>query len=412
MNKQGEIITPVLLGADLNAYTMAMAFAAAGNYVCHAFAKDRLGMTDNSAFIKLHIIKGLDDCNVAVPALLDFAKEHKGERLILVPCADWYMEMLEYARDTLDGHFYFNIPNFSLWRAVSVKNSFYSLLKSCGIPYPEYIDFSADECEMIKSRGSSLLPNLVLKPADSSEYWRYSFEDRRKVYFPRNIDEAYDVAKKIFASGYSGRLILQKRVSENSDKGEKAPRASVLTTYSDRHGRVKRALLGDVLLEERGPTSRGNYAAIITRELDGISKKLIGLLESIGYTGIANFDILTAENGSYCLELNPRQGRSSDYVRAAGVNLAGLLLSDMKGEELARSFIYPEVLWCAVPFSSVRRYADDRELVEKAERLFERKLMFSPFDSKRDKSLKRRIYLFLHMQRQRVKLRRQRGEES
>jgi len=394
MRRKNQSVTPVLLGGDLNAYSMAMAFARAEGCVSHVFARDRLAVTDNSSYIKLHVVKNLDSCDVAVPALLEFAKEHEGEKLLLVPCADWYMEMLEYARDALLGHFYFHIPEFELWRATSDKYSFYSLLDKYSVPHPKTA--VADKKGKF-SRAEELKKPLVLKPADSAEYWRHPFVGMKKVYFPKSVVDAERFAGKIYSEGYTGKILLQEQIL---GEGGGIADASVLTTYSDSRGRVLRAVLGDVLLEENGPTARGNYSAIVTRPLDEISKKLIGMLEGIGYRGIANFDIITSAGKSYCLELNPRQGRSADYVRAAGVNLARLLVSEMKGEAIQPSFVYPDVFWSSVPMSCVRRFATNRALLRRAEKLRDNGLIYSPYDYYSDMNLRRRIYVYVHQRRQ------------
>ena len=97
MDKYFEKVTPVLLGGDLNAYSLAASFADAEGLISVCFARDKLAMCDLSSFTQLHAIEELDDVNVAVPALLSFAEKRKSERLLLVPCADWYVELVEYS---------------------------------------------------------------------------------------------------------------------------------------------------------------------------------------------------------------------------------------------------------------------------------------------------------------------------
>ena len=148
MNKKHERLTPVLLGGDLNAYSMARSFFDAEGVTSEVFTREKLAVTNLSSYINTHVVKELDDCNVAVPELQSFAKSRGGETL-LVPCADWYVEMLEYARDALTGHFYFNIPRFELWRAVSDKSSFTELMDKYGIPHPKTEIFDCNKIEII-----------------------------------------------------------------------------------------------------------------------------------------------------------------------------------------------------------------------------------------------------------------------
>jgi predicted ATP-grasp superfamily ATP-dependent carboligase len=219
----------------------------------------------------------------------------------------------------------------------------------------------------------------------------------KKVYFPRKAEHVRLVSEMIFKSGYRGKILLQKRIW---GEGRREPRASVLTTYSNRRGKVIRAVLGDVLIEERGATSVGNYSAIVTRPLSPMCYELIELLDSLCYTGVANFDILEGAEGSFCLEANPRQGRSSDYLRGAGVNLAELLLADMRGEELPKVFVYPEILWSAIPPSVAIAMVKDSSLKRRADRIYKEKGYFSPYRIPEDNRLLRKLYVFLHQARQ------------
>ena len=72
MTDKYEKITPVLLGGDLNAYSMAMSFADARGEVSEVFARERRAVADLSSYINFHTVKDLNDCNVAVPELLFF----------------------------------------------------------------------------------------------------------------------------------------------------------------------------------------------------------------------------------------------------------------------------------------------------------------------------------------------------
>ena len=391
-----ENIVPVLLGGDLNAYSMAMSFARECGAVSEVFARDKLAMTELSSFINLHVVKNLDDCNVAVPVLTDFAKANKEKRLILIPCADWYVEMLEYARDILSEYFYFHIPSFEIWKTVSNKASFTALLDKYSISHPKTEIFDEKFTDFQK-RGAKMRPPFVLKPADSSEYWRNAFSGMKKVYFPASLGEALQIGKRIYSSGYSDKLILQEYVGE---AGGKSAESSVLTVYSNKDGKAVRAVLGDVLLEELGPTARGNYSAIVTRPLDDMAYKLIDLLDGIGYNGVANFDILRSDGKSYCLELNARQGRSFDYIRCAGVSLSKLLLSDMRAEKTEESFSYDEGVWRSVGKRTLIRYAGNKGLLKKALSLEKNGFFATPYDFSCEKKISRKFYVMAHLYRE------------
>lgn len=390
-------LTPVLLGGDLNAYSMAMSFASAYGVPSYVFSRSRLAITDSSSYIKLNVVNGLDGCDGAVEALTEFAKEHSGEKLILVPCADWYMEMLEYARDVLHGHYFFNIPSFEVWRTTSDKASFMRMLDRYGIEHPK-TEIYGENVGTFATRAGKLRPPFVIKPSDSSEYWRHPFKGMKKVYFADTLAEAEQIYEKIFRSGYGGKVLLQEYIGNRG--GAKSPSASVLTTYSGADGKVISAVMGDVLLEELSPSGRGNYSAIVTRPLDSMANKLITMLDGIGYTGIANFDILRADGKSYCLELNPRQGRSFDYVRSAGVNLARLLTEEAEGKTHSQILVYPEGVWRCVSRRTVRKYASDKDLAQRAEILEKEGRCYTPYDYRSEEGWRRKIYVAAHLYRQ------------
>ena len=377
---------PVLLGGDLNAYSVALAFREAFGVVSHAFVRYRCGATEGSSFIKTHLCSELDDPAVAVPELLKFAAERAGYDLYLIPCADWYVSMIERSKALLSGVYKIHVPDINSWRTLSDKGGFYSAMKKAGIPYPEYTLLKKREKPSVKTLGEMNYP-LVLKPADSTEYWRHRFLGMEKVYFPESPREAAVIISKIVDSGYDGDIILQKQIGKGRDN-------RVLTTFSDAEGKVVRAVLGQVVLEETGKTSIGNHSAIVTRPLDKISYSLIDFLNTQKYKGMANFDIIADNTGAYVLELNPRQGRSCDYLRAAGVNIAELFVRVGDGERIEPRFDYREVYW---HYPSNRTVFSMTEAPLKFELLAisERGNEYSPYRNGYE-GVGRRVYAFIH----------------
>ena len=171
----------------------------------------------------------------------------------------------------------------------------------------------------------------------------------------------------------------------------------MLTAYSDKRGKVIRAVLGEVVLEECGKTSFGNHSAIITRPLDKLSFELIDFLNRVGYSGFSNFDIMVDGKDKYVLEINTRQGRSCDYLRAAGVNIARLIVENAFSENIAPDFSYREIYWHYPPHKTVLKYCSDgvRESIEHLENIGRG---YTPYDNGCE-GLRRRIYVALHNRR-------------
>ena len=111
----------------------------------------------------------------------------------------------------------------------------------------------------------------------------------------------------------------------------------VLTSYSDRNGKVKMMCLGHVLLEEHTPHGLGNHAVIITEPNEELMMKVKNLLEDLHYVGFSNFDIkYDRRDGKYrFFEINTRQGRSNYYVTGSGFNVAKYVVEEyVYGKEL------------------------------------------------------------------------------
>ena len=374
-----------MLGGDLNAYSVALSFYEAYGVTSHAFVRYRCGATENSKFIKTHICSGIDDLSVAIPELLKFAAEHPHRELYLIPCADWYVSMLEAAGGALSAIYEVCIPDRRHFSMLSDKLRFYNFMEQAGIKYPEYESFGPEE-NISDEKLSRFTYPAVIKPSDSTEYWKNPFPDMKKVYFPKNKSESEAVIKRILDSGYAKRVILQRLIAP--------ARHGVLTTLSTADGRVVRAVRGDVIMQQTGRTSYGNHAAIIIRALDGISYQLIKFLNGISYVGIANIDLISDADVTYALEVNLRQGRSSDYLRSAGVSLAEYLVKFSRGENITPDFSYKEAYWHYPRHSDVRKYSSPADVI-RADRLIAEGKAFSPYGNSYD-GVKRKIYAVLH----------------
>ena len=368
-------IIPVLLGADLNAYSVALSFYLEFGVKSIAYARYKCGAVEYSKFIKTNVISDIDNKNILLSELKKLASENQGSEFFLVPCTDSYVVLLETIKKEIGEGYNIHMPDETMRKRLSDKADFYLMAEGAGLDYPEYTKISSVFDINDTELGKISYP-AVVKPTSSAEYWKHNFPGMQKVYFPRDKYEAGEIMHKIFDSGYSKSILLQEKIS-----GEE--KISVLTTLSDKEGRVVRAVLGDVILEERGRTSYGNHSAIITKPINDTAKKLIKFLENIGYKGIANFDIISDGVREYVLEINTRQGRSCDYLRATGVSIAGLLVDFARGNRVEADFEYPEIYWHYAPRKTVLKYAE-KEDARRVEILSRQGREFSPYTSGED----------------------------
>lgn len=400
---QGPII-PVLLGADLNCYTMARAFYEAYGAFSYAFGKTPLGATRGARFIRFRAVPSLGDGALCLQTLSDFAAQMRGKgRLFLVPCTDEYAYFLIDRQAQLRRDYLFSVPP-RRFLSYFDKDIFYEACARYGIPFPETVVFSSSPTDSALAGALARLGlPVIVKPSSSRAYWKHPFSGMEKVYLAENAEQTRKILSDIFSSGYPSRVLLQKYLPG----GDAA--AATLTVYSDRTGHVRLRAYADVLLEEHTPCGKGNYAALLTAPVPPIADKICAFLEAEHYVGFANFDLRRGESGAlFVLEMNLRQGRSSHFLTAGGQNPARWLVRDLTDMPLPQRDMDTPVLFRTVPRGVLRHYAPDPARLSVAERLFGTEGEATPCggDFLRSYSLRRAAYLAFHAMRERQKFRR------
>lgn len=387
----------VLIGADLNCYNIARAVHEAFGKLSYAFGRQELGCTKYSKIVKFTAVPKLDDPDTFISALRGFRKQVGDDRqLVLFACTDDYAGLAIRFRDELEAE-NFIIPyakkcDFDRFQG---KADFYKVCEAYGVPYPKTQVFSKGfDPSLLAPEALGFDYPIIVKPSSSILYWKHPFDGMKKVYSAKDPAQAEKILNEIFASGYPDTVVAQDMIPGGDD------RMHVLTTYSGADGRVRMACLGHVLLEEHTPKGRGNHAAIVTCNNPKLVERFTSLLDSIGYTGFANFDIKFDErDGSYrVFEINMRQGRSNYYVTAAGMNLAKLVADDrvfgVKSE--TAKLVTNEIFWHIVPKGIVYRYTRGTETEVLVKKLVsehrEASSYFYPYDTRRDI---RRLYYAL-----------------
>ena len=118
------------------------------------------------------------------------------------------------------------------------------------------------------------------------------------------------------------------------------------------------------------------------------------LLGAAGYRGFANFDVkVDPRTGeSVFFELNPRIGRNSFYMSAAGVNPMVPMIADLvDGRPGPRRQARREVLYSLVPRHLVLHQVDDPALRRRALRLAPRAV--DPLIDPAERSVRRRLLI-------------------
>ncbi|MFD0673507.1 hypothetical protein [Cohnella sp. GCM10027633] len=387
MNNQDFV--PIILGSDENAYGNVRLIHETYNIKPLLLCTRLLIPTMHSKLFDLVRIDRFDHEDVFPGALLSVLEKlaAPNRKLIVIPCSDYYAGMLSRHYDKFKGLIANRFLSAELLDTLDTKDKFYALCDRFGLDYPKTVVAEPDERESAAERIEFRYP-IVVKPENSNayDYLHCSFEGKKKVFFFSNKEEYLTMVRSMNGSDYRGKLIIQEFIPG----GDSAMR--VINSYSDDNGIVRMMCLGQPVLEEYAPKTLGNYAAIISRSDMDIYAKIKAFLENIGYVGFSNIDMkYDRRTGRYMVfEINPRLGRSSLFVRAAGLNMVKALIDRVvygKGE----GCVYGQdvALWTNVPRTVLRRYVTDKALSAEIGRLYGQKKVIRSLWYRKDLNFKR-----------------------
>ena len=355
-------IQPVLVGGDINCYSVARAYHEAYGVKSIAFGKIRIGATNHSKIIDYREGTTIEDEEAFLEKLLALPDQEaeEGKVFIIHGCKD-------------------------------EKESFYQICEEYDLNYPKTHVFNkGDE---VVDFGFNY--PVILKASDSVTYFQHEFDGMKKAYVVQNAAEFKQITDEIYSHGYEKSLIVQDFIPGDDSH------MRVLTCYSDQNGKVKMMCLGHVLLEEHTPKGIGNHAAIITEYDEKVMTKFKNFLESINYTGFSNFDIKydTRDNSYKVFEINLRQGRSNYYVTGSGNNIAEYVVKDrVENKELELKIQKEPFFWRVIPRSVVYKFVKNQDLVNQCKKLASEGKEATSFGYKYDLSgnIKRSWYIFLY----------------
>ena len=381
---------PVLLGSDANVYGMARSFFMEYHITSAMVCKARLVATRNTRFISEVVVEPrLEEDEVFVKTLTDFAAEHSGKTLVLLSCSDGYTILLARNRAALEPYYKFACPTEENVMNLDMKEYFYKACEKHGLSYPKTSSCTAQNYREVQ------LPfefPCIIKPSNSMAYWNCHFPHKKKVFVAYNQQEFNEITAAIYGSSYQDPLILQEYIPGDDNC------MRVLNCYSGLDHKVHLMALGRPLLEEQTPEGIGNYAAILSDpEYNdaALLEKLKNFLEDMQWEGFANMDIkYDARTGEYKMfEMNPRQGRSSYFVTAAGYNLSKWLVEDvLEHKELGLTIADTKSLWMIAPYGVIKKYLKDPDLLARADKLKKEGKCAHQLFCKEDWNLKRWLW--------------------
>ncbi len=356
---------PVLLGADINAYSMARAFYEAYGVKSVVYGIYPASVCAGSRFIDYRVRPGNDSVEQVLANAVEVAGQWPDRQILLLGCGDNYLNAISANLLRYPGNVIAPYVALPMLEQLIHKEKFYELCERYGIDYPATVVYR-------KGMGHDFkLPfdgPFVVKPAESDTYWKHPFPTQKKAYVLQTRAEVDQVIDQIYEAGYEDALILQDFIPGDDSY------MRVVTNYSGADGKVRLMCVGHVLLEEHTGHAIGNHAVIITEHEPELCEKLRAFLEDIRFVGFSNFDIkYDQRDGRFkAFEINCRQGRSNYYVTGAGYNLAQYLVEDrIERREQPLTVTKNRHLWQVVPrqvaYDYVNpRYHEEMRALEKA----------------------------------------------
>ncbi len=374
---------PVILGGDINTYSVARAFYEEYQIKTTVMGKFESGPSFGSRIVNYITNVNIDQEQTYVEQITQFANNNKEKKIFVLGAGDNYINMIAKTRDLVPDNVIVPFISHEQMDALQRKDYFYDLCDEVGVNYPDTLVITK---EMGLDFEVEFPYPVILKSSESIFYWDYPFEGQEKVYTIHNREELDKTIQQIYDAGYTENLIVQDMIPGNDEN------MYVLTSYSDQDGKVTMMCLGHTLLEEHTPTGKGNHAVIITDYNEELLTQAREFLEHINYVGFSNFDIkYDSRDGKYkFFEINTRQGRSNYYVTGSGFNVAKYLVDDYIYNEKKELEVAKEPhLWWVVPPQVAYKHVKEEENLRLMKQLVKEGKAVNPLYFKPDLPLAR-----------------------
>lgn len=378
---------PVILGADITAYSLARSFHEEYKIKSLVLSMSEGGYIANSDIIENRIFPGLENKDVLVERLLEIGKEFEGKKkLIVLGCGDWYVRALIESKKVLEPYYIVPYIDEDLLNRIVLKDKFYEIFEELGLDYPKTYVY---ECGKENDLKFDFDYPVIAKPANSAMYHYAKFEGKKKVFSFDNEEDLRKMLKNLEGSSYNYKFLIQDKIPGDDTY------MRVLTCYCDKNSKVRFASLGRTLLEDHTPSAIGNPVAIINEVNPDIVAAATKFLEHIGYVGFANFDIKYDErDGKYkFFEINVRLGRSNFYVTGSGFNTVKWIVNDYIYDNLEDYTVADNInLYSVVPKGVIMKYVPESDFKDLARKLFKEGKVTYPLLYKEDKNFKHNFY--------------------
>ncbi|WP_155590331.1 ATP-grasp domain-containing protein [Lysinibacillus cavernae] len=346
--------------------------------------------TQNSGILDFQYVEHLNEPAYFVQALIGVAMQFQHQKLILLVCDCYYAELIIENKEVLEKYFILPYIDQVLLKKVQTKEKFYQLCDMYQLKYPKTMILTKEH------QATSELPfqfPIIIKPSNAVTYTSCSFPEKKKIFLVNDANEMQHIVRCIYRSSYQDALILQEFIPGDDSY------IRVLDVYVGRDNKVKLMCVSNKLLEDPSPQNKGISLAVMTDYDEQLMDSIRYLLEDIGYTGFANFDMkYDVRDGEYKLfEMNLRSGASSYYVTASGHNLMQYMVDDyLFHVNHERTYVQTKHLWTLLPSKTLYKYMQNEKLKIEAKRLIREGRYTNALFYKEDMNIKRWMKLKLY----------------
>ena len=345
---------PVLLGSDINAYSMARAFHEAYGVKTIVYGMFPASVCAGSRIIDYRVREHNDRVDKVLENVTEVAREFPDRKILVLGCGDNYLNAISANLPNYPENVIAPYVSLDMLETLIHKEKFYELCDRYGIDHPATVCTTRawatrSSCPLTAPSWSS--------PPSRTPTGTHPVPTQNEGLHPPDQGEVDTVIDQIYGAGYEDALILQDFIPGDDSF------MRVVTNYSGADGKVRLMCVGHVLLEEHTGHAIGNHAVIITEPEPELCEKLRGFLEAIGFVGFSNFDIkYDQRDGKFkAFEINCRQGRSNYYVTGAGYNLAKYLVEDViEHKPCALTMTQNRHLWWVIPPKVAYDYVNPR----------------------------------------------------
>lgn len=195
MQFQEKEFLPVILGADITAYSLARSFHEEYGIKSLVLSMSEGGYIANSDIIENRIFPGLENKDVLVKHLIEVGKEFEGKKkLIVLGCGDWYVRALIESKKELSPYYIIPYIDVDLLNKIVLKDKFYEIFEELGLNYPKTYVY---ECGKENDLKFDFDYPVIAKPANSAMYHYAKFDGKKKVFRFNNEEELRDMLAKL-----------------------------------------------------------------------------------------------------------------------------------------------------------------------------------------------------------------------